>query len=339
MFQRILVPLDGSAQAERAIPVASRLARVAGGTLVFVHVVLPPSEFGEYSAPEEAMAVQPSIYEKRVTKAEQYLQQVIHNYASDLGGIHIEQEVEPGTPAPAIFSTAHLEDVDLMVLWSHGAHNLFHWIFKSVAREAVHHSPVPMLILREANTFLDSLQVQPLRVLVTLDGSPFAEAALQPALQLLTALAAPGQGEMHLVHVIDLPSVERKPLLRSYEIKRQQDRAIQEAEGYLQGVAHRLSEALPAETRPSVTWSVMVSNHVARTIARMVTSVEGKEQGHGYDLLAMATHGRAGVQLLRLGSVTEHMLGTTRLPLLVVRPLQSAGQQTPREEIRETAKR
>jgi nucleotide-binding universal stress UspA family protein len=340
MFQRILVPLDGSVRAEHAIPVAIRLARAAGGTLVFVHVVLPPLEFGEYSTEEEAMAVQPSVYEKRMTKAEQYLRQVIHTYANELAGIHVEQEVEAGATAATIFSIARLEKVDLIVLCSHGAHGLFHWIFRSVAREAVHHSPVPMLVLKETgNLFLNSPQAQPLRMLVTLDGSQLAEAALQPAFQLVTSLTAPGQGEVHLVRVVDLPSIEGKPLLQAYALKDAQEKAIQEAEEYLRGMTQRLSATLPAETRPAITWSMRISNHVARTIAEMVKPLEEEEQEHGYDLLVMATHGRTGLQLLRLGSVTEHVLGATDLPLLVVRPPQRTHQQTLEGEAREKIER
>ena len=49
MFQRIIVPLDGSTGAERAIPVVARLARASGGSIVFVHAVLPPVDFGKYA--------------------------------------------------------------------------------------------------------------------------------------------------------------------------------------------------------------------------------------------------------------------------------------------------
>ena len=49
MFQRILVPLDGLPGAERALPIAARIARRAGGTLVFVHVVPPLTMLGNPS--------------------------------------------------------------------------------------------------------------------------------------------------------------------------------------------------------------------------------------------------------------------------------------------------
>jgi nucleotide-binding universal stress UspA family protein len=327
MFQRILVPLDGSARAEHAIPVAVRLARASGGTVVFVSMVHPQFEIGEYGPEDEAMGVPPSTYEKHLAGAEHYLQQMTTLFANDLAGVHVEQEVDTGANAATIFSIARMEHIDLIVLCSHGGHDLFHWVFRSIARDAVHHSPVPILVLKESGgLFLTSGQARPLRMLVPLDGSQLAEAALQPALQLLTALAAPEQGEMHLVQVVDLPSIEGKTLLRAYDIKQEQEHAIQEAEDYLKGIAHRLSEALPADSRLVITSSLMVSNHAARTLTEMIKNLAEDEQEHSYDFLAMATHGRTGFQRLRLGSVTEHLLGATDLPLLIVRPPQPAGQ-------------
>lgn len=64
MFQRILVPLDGSKYAERAIPVAARLARASGGSLVFVRVVLPPVKFGTHT-PQHSIALKPEAFEAR----------------------------------------------------------------------------------------------------------------------------------------------------------------------------------------------------------------------------------------------------------------------------------
>ncbi len=253
-------------------------------------------------------------------------------FASELAGIHVEQEVDTGATAATVFSIARVEHIDLMVLCSHGAHDLFHWIFKSIAREAVRHSPVPILVLKESgDLFFASHQAQPLHILVPLDGSRLAEAVLQPALQLLTALATPGQGEMHLVQVVDLPSIEDKTLLRAYDIKQEQEHAVQEAENYLKEIAHRLSETMPVNSRPTITWELLVSKHVAHTLTEMVKNLAEDKPEHKYDLLAMATHGRTGFQLLRLGSVTEHLLGTTDLPLLIVRPPRPASQQNEME--------
>ncbi len=50
MFRNMLVPLDGSSRAEHALPVAGRLARASGGTVVLLHIISPSSEFEQYPA-------------------------------------------------------------------------------------------------------------------------------------------------------------------------------------------------------------------------------------------------------------------------------------------------
>lgn len=325
MFQRILVPLDGSERAEHALPVAIRLARASQGTIVLVHIVHPPSEVGDYGAEPEAMAVPPTSHEKHVAEAERYLQRLLETYKLELAGVHVEQEIETGATAETMFSIARLEQVDLIVICSHGSHPLLHWMFRSIAREAVQHSPVPVLVLKErGGRYLEAPETRHLRMLVPLDGSPLAGAVLQPALQLLLALAEPDEAELHLLRVIDLPSIEDKPLLRAYDIQSEEEQAVKEGENYLQQVMQRLVQSIPIGMRPMITWSFMVSDHVGRTLAEMAQPVEAGQPDHFYDLVAMATHGRTGFQRLRLGSVTEQVLGATELPLFVVRPSQLA---------------
>ncbi len=333
MFQRILVPLDGSARAEHAIPVASRLARASHGTIIFAHIVMPPIKIGEYSAEAEIAGVQPRTYESRWSSAEHYLEHILQRYKHELEGVHIEQEMDTGATAGTVFSIADMESVDLIIVCSHGAHPLFHWMFKSVARAAVRHCPVPILVLKESEgQFLAQPVNRPLRMLVPLDGSPLAETALQPALQLLLALTAPGEGEIHLVQGVELPSIEGKTLLHANEIQHQFERDMRIAGDYLQEVAHRLCLDMPVKARPMITWSTVVSQHVTRSITELALPVEKGQSDHFYDLVAMATHGRTGLQRMILGSVTEHMLGATDLPMLIVRPASSSfAKQQPEE--------
>jgi nucleotide-binding universal stress UspA family protein len=148
MFQRILVPLDGSDLSEKAIPVAAWIAHASGGTIVFVNVVLPPIEFGTYS-PERTISLKPSAFERREVEAKNYLTGVISTHADELKGITTEIDVTAGAVSSEIYSEARLVHVDLIVICSKGETGLKRWVFGDVAQEVVRHSTVPVLVLQE----------------------------------------------------------------------------------------------------------------------------------------------------------------------------------------------
>jgi nucleotide-binding universal stress UspA family protein len=191
----------------------------------------------------------------------------------------------------------------------------------SVAQEAVHHSPVPMLVLNEHRSALPTPDAaHPLRMLVALDESVQSETVLEPAVQLIAALAAPAWGVLHLLRIVDLPPAYGKLRSQAHISDSMQAEARHEAEAYLKVIVNRLYAETPADLELTITSSVAVSTDVAGTIIKTAEQAEGKESLGGYDLIAMATHGREGLQRLMMGSVTEHVLGATKLPLLMVRP-------------------
>src|SRR6266852_6991586 len=297
MFKRILVPLDGSELAERALPVAARIARTSAGTIVFVRVVLPPVEFGTYSVEQEHLIdLKPSAFESRLAEAESYLLNVAITHADVLAGIATETDIVTGATAPEIISTARLEKIDLIVMCSHGETGLKRWVFGSVAQQAVRHSPVPVLVLNEHGVVPPVPDAaHPLRILVPLDGSELAESALEPATQLIAALTAPAQGELHLLRVVDLPSAYGKMKSQAYISDGVQEEARKEAEAYVKAVADRLYETTFATGKLNITSSAAVSTDVAGTIIKLAEQTEGDESS-SCDLIAIATHGRGGLR-------------------------------------------
>jgi nucleotide-binding universal stress UspA family protein len=272
--------------------------------------VLPAVEFGTYTA-DHLVALKPGAFKRRLAKANDYLTNVVTAYASNLAGIDVATDIVSGAASPAIFSAARWDQVDLVILCSHGETGLKRWLFSSVAQEAVRHSPVPVLVLNENNMVPKALEeTHPLRVLVPLDGSPLAETALEPAAHLSSLLAAPAPIELHLLRVVDLPVTGGKFPINSDAALRKE--AWQEAEAYLKEVTDRLQESL-VDVKVNIASSAVMSIDIAGTII---------QQAHesGYDLIAMTTHGRNGLRRLMMGSVTEHVLGATKLPLLIVRP-------------------
>jgi nucleotide-binding universal stress UspA family protein len=148
MFQRILVPLDGTVLSEKAISTAAWIARASGGTIIFVSVVLPPIEFGTYS-PERTVSLKPGAFEKREAEATNYLTDIVTRYASKLAGITTEIEVTAGAASAQIYSEARLEHVDLIVLSSKGETGLKRWVFGDLAQDVIRLSHVPVLVLQE----------------------------------------------------------------------------------------------------------------------------------------------------------------------------------------------
>ena len=326
MFRRVLVPLDGTKYAEQAIPVAARIARASGGSVVLMRVVLPPVELGKYAA-RHAAAWERTAYETERAKAISYLAGTMIYYASDLDGIDSDMGVASGIIPPTICSTARSEHADLIVMYSYGETGLKRWLFGSVTQEVARKAPVPMLILRgRGDVFPTSRADHPVQVMVTLDGSPLAETALLPAAQLTAALAAPAQGRLHLLRVLARPVTEGK------EMSRVHIDAMHEAETYLRTVAERLRQSYPAICKLTITWSVVVNHDVVGAIIQRAENIEGMEQVSNCHLIAMATHGRRGIVRLMRGSVPEGVLGATRLPLLLVRP-QEIASQTKKEGI------
>ncbi len=332
MFKRILVPLDGSELAERALPVAARIARASGGTIVFVRVVLPPVEFGTYTvAQEHVIDLKPSAFEGRLDEAESYLLSTVNIHADVLAGIATDIDITIGAAAPEIFSTARLEEMDLIVMYSHGETSLKRWVFGSVAQQAVRHSPVPVLVLHEHGMPLRVPDAaHPLRILVPLDGSALAETALKPAIELLkTWTSAPSGvgGELHLLQVVDVPPAYGKFRSQAYVTDGLLEEVRHQAQMYVKTVADRLHAGPLAATQVTLTSGIYVKTDVAGTIVKLAEHAENAEHTGGYDLIAMATHGRSGLLRLVMGSVTEHVLGATKLPLLMVRPPHPKAQQ------------
>src|SRR5713226_2007673 len=95
MFERILLPLDGSKRAERAIPLAARIARASGGSLIFLRAVGTQIEFGT-SITEPSVLIQEAL-ELNLTRAIDYLARI--KASRELAGIKTTVAVCSGAVA------------------------------------------------------------------------------------------------------------------------------------------------------------------------------------------------------------------------------------------------
>jgi nucleotide-binding universal stress UspA family protein len=324
MFTQILVPLDGSGRAERALIIAARLARASGGSIILVRVV--NTEPARLPTAEGRPILIQTVGKADRELAESYLRSVAE---SDLlRGIPVRTRVVEGLVPSSIMAVAAEQHADIIVINSHGSTGVKHWWMPgSVAGKIARFPTIPVLVLREGGSFPKERHPgePPLRVLVPLDGSDFAEAALVPAAYLAAYLAAPGRGALHLTHVVQPARASKVPTPATRSA--QEEQADQNmARDYLDATVRRLRERPTdptiADLHLEFTYSVVVDDDIAEGIGRAAESVgngEGSGMFGGCDAIAMTTHGYSGPQHW-MGSVTERVLHLTPFPLLVVRP-------------------
>ena len=332
MFQRILVPLDGSHRAERAIPVAANIARSTGGSLVLVRAVTTPMDLSWPTMPAAQMIQH--VIDADVANANDYLKAV--SRSDELAGIETKTDAQLGEPALTIFAVARAHHADLIVMCSHGETGFQRWLLGSVTQKVARYSAIPVLVLREDTEFSPQRE-HSFRVMVPLDGSPLAEAALAPAAALSTMLSAPVPGELHLMQVLPQPVLEGERL--NEMIKAEKMHIVSAAETYLKTVEQQLRGGEGEHVKNlnvTITSSVVPDRDIASTLIRVAEKSEEIGEGKGFrgcDMIAMATHGRGGVGRWIMGSVTERVLGVTKLPLLIVRPHKAEAHQ---EEMKAT---
>jgi nucleotide-binding universal stress UspA family protein len=320
MFQQIMVPLDASPRAELALSLAAQIARASGGSILLLQVVSPLIDFSGGLSPAPLMTEQ--VIESDLAEGNTYLNKVAKSGV--FAGITTTTEVLFGLPAQDILAVAESRSVDLIVMCSHGRTGLSRWVLGSVAHRIVHQSFIPVLVLRANKPMLHIPRTdatRPLCALVPLDGSPLAEAALIPAANLVTALAAPAPGALHLIQVVKHLSPTGDEGFTALLNKE----AMEHAKTYLASVKERTKETLK-DLKLSITWSITNDSDVADAIigtAEHAQQQEETEGASGCDLIAMSTHGQGGWERLVMGSVTERVLSATRLPLRVVRPRQT----------------
>jgi len=342
MFRRVLVPLDGSPLAEYALPTASRIARMSGGSLILFRVYqVSPSVY----VPELVM----SAYTTDEEAADVYLKSVARR--GELAGIPIETHAFAGETALTILDAANEYQADLIIMTSHGRSGVTRWVLGSVAEHVVRHALQPVLVLRgTAETVAQPQRVcgGPWRALVTLDGSDVSESAIGAALRLLNGLRAYEDGELLLLRLLKPSSAPATSPGAEDEASRLLTETHRLIDTYARQSMAKAAATLQASAGAvSVRWGVAEAQDYADGIIRYANAPaevtwfahDGTEQRitqdrqPGVSFIAMATHGRAGIQRWTLGSVAEHVLEGTNLPLLLVHPEEPAVQAAPLERV------
>lgn len=299
MINTVMVPLDGSSFAEEALPLAEELARRFAAELHLVHVIRPAADIDLNVANRDlqwSLTVRDGV--------EGYLEE--HADRIRAQGISTLTSVLEGTVAQALAEYAESEGVDLLVLTTHGAGGARRWWLGSVTDGLLRTSEKDLLLVRPWDDTEDrSLELPRFeRILVPLDGSELAESALEPARELAEKFGA----ELLLARVVPAPveltavsGVPGVPLAGEGHRAR-----VQEANEYLTQVLETVGDG------PARALVVEASGAAEGVVDRARTE--------GADLIALTTHGRGGLARAVLGSVTDKVIRSSHLPVLVTRP-------------------
>lgn len=306
MYRHLLVPLDGSAFAERALPVAVSLAERLDAA---VRVITVASPTPESSGPRDPSVAGDDSRARARARAEEYLAAVEERArAGGFTGEFTREVLPAGNAAHSIVRAASEGAGDLVVMTTHGRGPLARAWLGSTADGVIRRGPTPVLLIRPEG---DSAQPADLgsrtsafrNVLVPLDGSSAGER--------LVGLAAPlmdEDGTITFLRAVPPFLPGASPYLPHVLREGEDHEAVQRAAaGYLDEVRGRVDVG-----GRSVRVEVATSGQPASAI------LKAAEAG-GADLIAMASHGRGGVARLVLGSVADKVIRGAACPVLVHR--------------------
>jgi nucleotide-binding universal stress UspA family protein len=287
MYERILVPLDGSKFAEQVFPPLVELARAFGSEVVLVEVCEPEeTEFGQ--------------------ACRLYINNEAEKLEDNLKGstAKVRTTVLEGKASEQILDYAEKSDVSLIMISSHGRSGLAPWSLGGTASKILHRVGVPLIIVRAKETPEESAKVRLFsRMLIPLDGSEKSEVILPYA----TELAKKLESDVTLLQVVEtgrhvhtIGGLDYIPY-KDWDINQMKTRV----QRYLDGASSKFSG-----TKASVKPEIRVGES-AREIIKLAAKKDSS-------LIAMSSHGRAGIEAWAHDSITGKILQASRQSFMFV---------------------
>jgi len=291
----ILFPTDFSDVAEGAFAHAAHLALQYQATIHVFNVVSP--EEGDGSNPMDFLPVEPASGTAPDDTAVQHVE--VQTATQEQGTVPVlYTQTDSTSPSEAIITYAREQDVDLVVMGTHGRKGMDRLLSGSVSEEVVRGTSCPVFTVLATD---DEDHVPTIsRVLAPVDLSDQSELVMDHAAALADAYAAP----LDLLHVVEeaaYPSAYGLDPLTP-DLPNVQERAREALE--------TLAGTLDLRTDP-VNVHVLAGN-AARDIVEFASEQEA-------DLIVMATHGRTGLERFLIGSVAEKVVRRSPCPVFTIK--------------------
>jgi nucleotide-binding universal stress UspA family protein len=284
-INKILIPLDGSTEAESVLPYLRDIALKFGSRVYILGVGIG----------------------RKTRRVNRLIEDYINRTANKLHSDHIKAEpvISYGVAAEKILDFTAEKEIDLIIMATHGRSGITRWWMGSVAEKVISEATASVLLIRSQRTgtmeAADKLNF-PHKILAPLDGSDIGESALPYA----EAIAANSRASICLLQVISPPGTAEANLLGGPDWRKFVKAMHDAGESYLKGVAERLGGK-----------NIKVAYEVATgdPADKIVEYAADK----GVSMIAMSTHGRTGIARWVLGSVADKVLHGAKKPILLVR--------------------
>ena len=284
MYNRILVPTDGSEAATAAVEAASTLARRFDAQLHGIHVVDSTS----------TLAGADDTTGELVSRGQEALA-TVDERVSDAGIDATTTLIEESTPPHrAILNYIDDHDIDLVVMGTRGRTGIGRAILGSVTENTLRRAPVPVMTIQEETVVESPFE----SILVPFDGSASARAAADHAIEVALATDA----TLYFVHVVH-PGVVAGDV---------NARMILEA---LEEAGERALETVIEEAASAG----VETGDAPVLVGKPHREIVGFADERDIDCIVMGTHGRTGLGRLFIGSVAERVIRQTDVPVIATR--------------------
>lgn len=278
---KFLVPLDGSNTSEAILPWAKFFIDNDKSVKLLrcLHPLASLYSFADFATPPPT-SLDPMGYHRF---AQKYFESITSEHE-----LEVETEVVEGEPADTIVAQSKDDDVDYILLLSHGSGGLGKWLLGSTAAKVVKASTKPVIVVRPGEK---AAQPQLNKILVCLDGSKLAERGLEVAAELAKDCGA----ELMLYRVIDHTPYP-----------------VADIQAVLMEASERATEYLNQQAAKFPDLKIEVACEISSIVGGVL------KKSADYDMVVLTSHGYSGFTRWIMGSVAEALLQRCKTPVMVV---------------------
>jgi nucleotide-binding universal stress UspA family protein len=293
MYQRILIPVDGSACSDQAAQYGFALARTLDTPVTLCHVV---SSHGLAEDDEH----------QRIEHQHGHGLLEHWQHTAEHAGLKARVHLMTGDRiAELIIEATRLENSDLIVMGTHGRSNIGRLLLGSVAERVLRLAHTPVLIVKP-DPSRAGMEPRFDHLLVPVDGSPISNLALDHAIALSRKFGARLE-LLHVVREVPTPWVEPAGFIAPDRLRSELER-----DGKI------ILETAQAQARSGgIEAQIILAHAKGMSIGEVIARTAREHHTH---LMVMGTHGHTGLERLLLGSVASWVSHRADGPVLLVRP-------------------